>query len=121
MIKGIGIDICDTQRLKAKIKRNKRLLKRIFSQKEINYCRSKKNYILHLAGRFAAKEAFIKAISIDKSLNLNEIEISRDSNGMPMIQINNNIRLLLKKKKAKTVTISITHIDSVSAATCVIE
>ncbi len=121
MIKGIGIDICDTQKLKSKIRNNRKFLKRVFSAREIKYCKNKRNSILHLAGRFAAKEAFIKAISIVNGINLNKIEIANNRNGMPDIVLNKGIKALLRKKKGKKITISITHIDTVSAATCVIE
>jgi holo-[acyl-carrier protein] synthase len=120
MIKGIGIDICDIVKLKAAIKRNKRFPGRVFSPEEISYCSGKKHSILHFAGRFAAKEAFIKAVATDKTLALNRIEIINDRHGKPGILLNKKIRALLKKKKATKFSLSITHTNSAAAAVCVI-
>lgn len=120
MIKGIGIDICDTVKLRAAIKRNGKFLSRVFSPAEISYCGPKKRSILHYAGRFAAKEAFIKAVATDKTLPLNRIEIINDRHGKPEIFVNDSIRAILKKKKAAKFSVSITHTGTAAAAVCVI-
>ncbi len=119
MIKGIGVDICDIRKLKGAIERNKNFLNRIFSEREIKYCKNKKNSILHFAGRFAAKEAFIKAISC-KKVKLVDIETINDKNGRPDIKITKTIRAILKKKKANRINISISHTDSTAVAVCVV-
>jgi len=119
MIKGIGVDICDIRKLKGAIERNKKFLNRVFSEREIKYCRKKKNAILHLAGRFAAKEAFVKAVS-DKNIKLIDIETINDKNGRPDIKITKTIRAILKKKKANRINLSISHTDSTAVAVCVI-
>lgn len=120
MIKGIGIDICDIKRLQAAIKKNKRFLKRVYSEREIGYCSGKKNSILNYAGRFAVKEAFIKAVSTDKTMNLNEIEIVNNSHGKPEIVLSPMIKAVLKKKKGKNLNISISHTHDAAAAVCII-
>jgi len=120
MIKGIGIDICDISKLAKAIKGNKKFLKRVYSAGEIKYCGSKKRSILHYAGRFAAKEAFIKAVAVDKSIRLNEIEIINDAHGKPEIQLSAKIRAVLKRRKASKLSLSITHTAAAAAAVCVI-
>jgi holo-[acyl-carrier protein] synthase len=120
MIKGIGIDICDINKLKTAIAGNKKFLKRVFSAKEIAYCSAKKRGMLNYAGRFAAKEAFIKAVANDKTIRLNEIEIVNDPHGKPEIQANAKIRAVLKRKKARKLSLSITHTKSAAAAVCII-
>ena len=120
MIKGIGIDICDIKRLESAVKKNKLFLKRVYSEREIQYCSGKKNSILNYAGRFAVKEAFIKAVSTDKTIKLNEIEVVNNSNGKPEIVLNNVIKAVLKKKKAKKLSISISHTHDAAAAVCII-
>jgi holo-[acyl-carrier protein] synthase len=120
MIKGIGIDICDIKRLAAAIKKNKRFLKRVYSEREIGYCSGKRHSILNYAGRFAVKEAFIKAVSNDKTINLNQIEVVNNSNGKPEIVLNEVIKAVLKKKKGKNLSISISHTHDAAAAVCII-
>jgi len=120
MIKGIGIDICDIKRLGKAIRKNKRFLKRVYSEREINYCGPKKNSILHYAGRFAVKEAFIKAVSFDKTIKLNEVEVINNRQGRPDIAMTPAIKALLKKKKGKDINISISHTHAAAVAVCVI-
>ena len=88
-IYGIGIDIVKISRLE-KLLKKKDYLKRIFSKKEIQKCSKKKNtFYSCFAKRFAAKEAFSKALGtgISKGLNFNEIEIDNEKNGKPFFTI----------------------------------
>jgi holo-[acyl-carrier protein] synthase len=119
MIKGIGVDICDIRKLKGAIERNKNFLNRVFSEREIKYCKTKKNSIIHFAGRFAAKEAFIKAVS-NKKIKLKEIETINDKSGRPDIRLTKVIKLNLKKKNANRINLSISHTDSTAVAVCII-
>ena len=120
MIKGIGIDICDVKKLAKAIKGNKKFLTRVYSAEEIRYCGAKKRGIQNYAGRFAAKEAFIKAVANDKTIRLNGIEIINDAHGKPEIQLNAKIKAVLKRKKASKLSLSITHTAEAAAAVCVI-
>jgi holo-[acyl-carrier protein] synthase len=120
MIKGIGIDICDIKKLAKAIKAGKKFLSRVYSAREIAYCSAKKRGMLNYAGRFAAKEAFIKAVANDKSIRLNEIEIINDRHGRPVIQISAKIWAVLKRKKASKLSLSITHTGTAAAAVCII-
>lgn len=120
MIVGLGIDVCDINKLKRPLK-NKKFLKRVFSEKEIAYCKGKKNAILHFAGRFAVKEAFLKAVSDRKDIPLCEIETVNNEFGKPEVVRTAFVKNLLEKKKVKKVLISISHIDSLSIAVCILE
>lgn len=62
MIFGIGIDIIEVERVKNQISKSNGFREKIFTEREIEYCESKKNKAQHYAARFAAKEAFFKAI-----------------------------------------------------------
>ncbi len=63
MIVGLGIDIAEVDRIERAIRRyGQRFLQRIFTPAEIDYCQSKANAFERFAGRFAAKEAAMKAI-----------------------------------------------------------
>jgi holo-[acyl-carrier protein] synthase len=94
-IYGIGTDIVNISRIKAMLKKNKNFKNRIFSSMEIKHCEAKSNKIASYAKRFAAKEAFSKALGtgISNGINFNEIIVSNIKSGKP------NIKLLGKTKK----------------------
>ncbi len=95
MIIGIGVDIVEIERFKTLTERwGERLLSRIFTQREIDYCLSKKNPYQHLAGRFAAKEAISKAISTGWSgiFKWKDVEVLNDERGKPFVIVYNQLK-----------------------------
>jgi holo-[acyl-carrier protein] synthase len=83
-----GIDIIEVNRIKKVLEEHgERFLQRILTEKEIEYCRSYSKPELHFAGRFAAKEAYSKAIGtgVGKSFSWKDIEILNDIKGKPFI------------------------------------
>ena len=97
---GIGTDIVNIKRLEKSIKKyGDKFRYRIFSQNEIKYCENKKNPSSYFAKRFAAKEAFSKALGtgIRKGLNLKNIEISNNNYGKPTILLRGDLRYLVAK------------------------
>lgn len=89
---GIGVDIENIERFKEYLNPfNKHLMNKIFTETELNYCLATKNPATHLAVRFAAKEATIKAFSsITKNIiEYNVIEISKNEIGVPIVTLNN--------------------------------
>ena len=95
---GIGTDIVDISRIKRLINKNKIFVKRIFSSTEIKYCESKKNKISSYSKRFAAKEAFSKALGtgISKGISFNEISINNNKNGAPFIKLTGKTKTIVK-------------------------
>jgi len=101
---GIGTDIVNIKRIdKILKKRNSNFKNRIFSRKEIIYCDNKKNPSSYYAKRFAAKEAFTKALGtgISKGINLKNIEIFNDALGKPKVKLNGRANSFLKSKIKK--------------------
>ena len=110
---GIGTDIVDVDRIKISLK-NKNFIKRIFNEKEVSKCRKINNSINCFAKRFAAKEAFSKALGtgISNGINLNEIVILNKKSGKPYISIIGQTKKTLKKKfKNKNSKISLSLAD----------
>ena len=98
---GIGTDIVNIKRIDRSLKKYGFNFKnKIFSKKEIIYCEKKKNSSAFYAKRFAAKEAFSKALGtgIRKGVNLKNIEISNNIHGKPFILLKGNVANYLKKK-----------------------
>ena len=98
IIFGIGTDIISTNRLKNSLK-NKRFLKRVFNEKEILKCKKLNKNINCLAKRFAAKEAFSKALGTGFRMNLNfkDIEVMNDKMGKPYYVKNKKITKIVQK------------------------
>ncbi|MFH2023390.1 MAG: holo-ACP synthase [Candidatus Micrarchaeota archaeon] len=86
---GIGVDIENIERFRAQQK-NERLLKKIFTKKELEYCASKTDPAPHLTARFAAKEAVFKALQKDGKTKIDylDIEIDNRKDGQPEVHIN---------------------------------
>ena len=96
---GNGVDIVNNLRIKNSIK-NKDFINRVFTLNEINNSKKLTNKINYFAKRFAAKEAFVKALGegFRNNINFNDIEITNDNKGKPTINISNNVKKFLKKK-----------------------
>ena len=110
---GVGTDIVNVERIKKSLK-NKNFIKRVFNEKEIVKCKIIKNTINCFAKRFAAKEAFSKAIGtgISKGINLNEIIVLNKKSGKPYINIvGNTKKIIYKKFKGKKAKISLSLSD----------
>ena len=113
-----GTDIIEINRIKESIESLGETFKnKIYTEKEIEYCESKKNAkYQHYAGRFAAKEAIFKAVSELLSnkfeITWKDVEISDDENGKP--------RINFKYKKIESADISISHCKEYAVSNIVI-
>ena len=102
-ILGIGVDIIDNKRIKESIKSSK-FKSRIYSRNELKLSEKTKNKVAFFSKRFAAKEAFSKALGTGFSSNLNfkDIEITNDKKGMPRyVESKKIIKIVQKKYKIK--------------------
>jgi holo-[acyl-carrier protein] synthase len=72
---GIGIDLLEIRRMERALKRHPRLAERVFTEAERDYAAARARPGRHLAARFAAKEAVVKALGLTEGLGLHEIEI----------------------------------------------
>lgn len=117
MVIGIGIDLVDVRRIKSLVK--KPHLDRIFTAQEIKYCRSKNNPAESFAARFAAKEAFMKAINIGwgtaQSPKWNEIEVQISD-----LKVSGKARQIAGRLGVKHTHISLTHTKDYAIAVVVL-
>ena len=121
---GIGTDIVDVKRIKKSLK-NKLFLSRLFNKDEISKCEKTKNSPNCFAKRFAAKEAFSKALGtgISKGLNFKEIEVIKEDSGKPSLSIKGKSLLVVKKTLKKdnfVVFLSISDDKPFAVATVII-
>ena len=96
---GNGVDIVDNKRIQKSLK-IKGFIDRIFTKNEIKDSLKSINKVSFFAKRFAAKEAFVKAIGIGfrNNINFSDIEVKNNGKGKPLINISKNIKKYLKKK-----------------------
>lgn len=101
MILGIGTDIVEIERIR-KILNNhpERFLKRVYTDREANYCLKRKDPAIHLAGLFAAKEAVVKSLGtgFTKNIGWNDVEIGHEASGKPIIQFAPHLHELIKSE-----------------------
>ncbi len=123
MISGTGIDIIEISRIKdAVIRWKDSFLKRVFTENEISYSQAKKFSYQHLAARFAAKEAVLKAIG-DSSIhriNLREVEVLNNESGKPFIRLSGEAKKIKEKKKISNIIISMSHTHKLAVANAIL-
>ena len=110
---GIGIDIINNSRIKRSIT-NKRFLSRVFSHTEITNSKKTNNKTSYFSKRFAAKEAFSKALGTGfrKGLNFNDISIVNDKYGKPSIIVNKKLKNIINKRfKTKKINVFLSVSD----------
>ncbi len=121
MIRGIGVDIVDTGRIRRLVESEElRFLEKVFTHTEITYCNAKHNRFQHFAARFAAKEAVSKALATGWAgdFRWKDIEVTNDPSGQPRISVYGRLREHLG---ASRILISLSHADSHVVAMAVIE
>ena len=117
---GVGTDIVKTNRIQKLLKR-KNVLEKLFNKEEIIKCKRIKKTTNCFAKRFAAKEAFSKALGtgISKGINFNQIVVLNEKNGKPFIKLientKKNVEKKLKKKNYK-ISLSLTDEDEYAVA-----
>ena len=123
-IYGIGTDIANINRIKKSLK-NKDFIDRLFSKNEVKKCNNQINKANCYAKRFAAKEAFSKAIGtgISKGINFNEIIVNNIKSGKPHIKLLGNTKKVVNKilnKKKFNIFLSLSDDKPFAVATVVI-
>ncbi len=123
MIIGTGIDIVEISRVKnASLKWKNNFLKRIFTDKEIAYSSERTYSYQHLAARFAAKEAVLKAFgdSWKKRAEWTDIEIWNEKSGKPIVQLHGHIKKVKDKMKVDDIIISLSHTRTYAVASAIL-
>lgn len=122
MISGIGIDIVEVARIQKSIEKGNGFKEMVFSKEEIVYCESKGKPYESYAGRFAAKEAFFKAIGTGwvGDLAFNEVSVEADENNKPILNLKGNTRKVVALEQVR-LHVSISHSEHYATAVIIIE
>ena len=115
----IGTDIIECVRIAQMIEKHGEVfLQRVFTQKEIVYCSSRKAATQHYAGRWAAKEAVLKVLGTGwaKGIQWTDVEVVNEVSGAPKIKISGKAAEIAKERGIREVMISISHCRSYATA-----
>jgi holo-[acyl-carrier protein] synthase len=112
IIYGLGVDIIEVERIKSVIDKYQGFLSRVFTEKEIKYCESKKNPVIKCicyAQKFAAKEAVAKSLGVGfgKNLSFHEIAVMNLNSGKPVILISGRAEKYCDEKSICEVEVSL--------------
>ncbi len=123
MIAGVGIDIIEVDRVANRIEKENGFRELVFSKKEIDYCEGNANKFEHYAARFAAKEAFFKAIGTGwiEGAFFNEIEITNDDSGKPELALLNTTKKALESLGIYKIWVTLSHVKTMATAVVIIE
>ena len=123
MIHGIGTDIIEVNRIEKNLEKVSGLKTKLFTAKEIKYCETKRHSAEHFAARFAAKEAFFKALGTGwrYGFAFTEIEIINNELGKPEITVSGKIEKYITENNISNIHISISHLKDIANAVVILE
>ena len=124
MIVSIGIDIIEVYRIRETVSRTPRFLERVYTDRERAYCESKGAAAAQsYAARFAAKEAFLKALKTGwrGKITWHDIEICSDADGVPSLKIKGEARNILENLGANQIHLSLSHTTEHAVAQVILE
>lgn len=122
-IKGIGIDLVDIERIAVSLQKDNGFRELVFSPEEIVYCESKTQKYEHYAARFAAKEAFLKALGTGwvSGTAFNEIRVQNTPAGKPELAFTGTTAQTIAALSYTYISLSLTHTKTTAGAVVVIE
>ncbi len=123
MIYGLGIDLIEVERVEEKISKKAGFKELVFSKHEIDYCEQRTNKFEHYAARFAAKEAFFKAIGTGwkEGTAFNEIEVINNEAGKPKLSFLGKTAEAIGQMELGKISVSLSHLKTMASAVVIIE
>jgi len=124
MILGIGNDILEVDRMRRDLDMaGSEFRDRLFTPAEISYCERKRYPAQHYAARFAAKEAFLKALNtgLRNGLSWTDVEVRHRADGAPELVLSGEARELAEQRGIEKTFLSLSHTSSLAVASVVLE
>lgn len=122
-IKGLGIDLVDIERIATSLQKDNGFRELVFAADEITYCETKTQKYEHYAARFAAKEAFLKALGTGwvSGTAFNEIVVQHDAVGKPVLTFTGVTAQTVTALQFNQISLSLTHTKTAAGAVVIIE
>lgn len=123
MIFGIGTDIIEVKRVEKIVASGRQYLETIFTEKEMEYCEANARKSEHFAVRYAAKEAFLKALGSGwrDGLAFSDIEIINDELGKPQVFLHGEVKRVYNHHQIQQTSISLSHTKEIAIAVIILE
>jgi holo-[acyl-carrier protein] synthase len=118
-IVGLGVDICEIARMERALARHPTMRQRVFTPEEIAYCDTKARPAESFAGRFAAREATIKALGGYRGKRWQDISVGRHPSGAPSIALDGNAKRRADAQGIDRILITFTHEKTSAVAVAV--
>ena len=116
MSAGVGIDLLEIDRLERALRRYPRLAERVFTRAERDYAEARARPARHLAARFAAKEAVVKALCLSGGFGLGQIELVAGE--PPTVKLSGSVA---EAAAGRRINVSLTHSRDFAAAVAIVE
>jgi holo-[acyl-carrier protein] synthase len=113
-IPGIGIDLIEVERIEGALERRPRLADRLFTPAELDYAAGRARPAMHLAARFAAKEAALKALGLG-GMRLGQVEVVGGGDGPPSLRLTGDAAAVAEREGVE-LAVSISHTRELAAA-----
>jgi len=120
-----GVDIVEIARLRDVMERHEAFATDVFTERERRYCESRRDPYRHFAGRFAAKESYLKALGVGLTgagpgRSLRDIEVVTGASGKPGLSVSGWVAGLTKRRGIEQSTVSISHTAEYAVATVIL-
>ena len=114
----IGSDIVEVARVERLITKYERAERRLFTEAEIDYCRARRNWHEHMAARFAAKEAVLKALGtgLGPGMRWTDVEVVNEDNGRPVVRLSGEVAAFAERQGVRQLELSLSHTSGLALA-----
>jgi holo-[acyl-carrier protein] synthase len=114
----VGVDVVGVERLARLVRDDESRQTTLFTAREIEYCRGKRRRFEHLAARFAAKEAVLKAFGtgISQRMRWTDVEVVNERSGRPRIILDGAVAAYAERHGLRDLDVSLTHTEDIALA-----
>ena len=114
----VGVDIVGVGRVQRLVTENPDIVPTLFTGREIEYCRGKRRCYEHMAVRFAAKEAVLKAFGtgLGQRMRWTDVEIVNEASGRPQVRLYGEVTAWAKRRNLLDLDVSLSHTDGLAIA-----
>jgi holo-[acyl-carrier protein] synthase len=117
----VGVDMVSVERVARLVAGGDGVSERIFTPGELEYCRPKRQRVEHMAARFAAKEAVLKAFGtgLGHQMRWTDVEIAKTARGRPVVRLHGEVAALAKRRGLEDLDVSLSHTGGLALAQAV--
>jgi holo-[acyl-carrier protein] synthase len=114
----IGVDIVEVPRVERLMRKYERVQERLFTEPEIDYCRARRNCYEHMAVRFAAKEAVLKALGtgLGSGMRWTDVEVVNEEGGRPYVRLGGAVAAFAERHGVQQLEVSLSHTTGLALA-----